>query len=241
MLAALCYHQVGCSKHSNPLEMLDAHFQYIAKRYSVVLPGEPLKKGRLSVCLTFDDASYDFYHYVYPLLKKWKLRALLAVPTAYILDQTSLDAKTRLEVPYTLAMQEGIFETKAPFCTWSELREMVESGFVKVASHSHLHCNLTFDFVDLQREVVQSKEILEEKLVQPICSFVYPFGRTNERVDRFVANHYPHSFRLGTGYNFSWNLKAKALLRICCDRLISPEAPFAFKRRALCLLKSFLH
>ena len=29
----------------------------------------------------FDDGFYDFYHYVFPILKKLKIKALLAIPT----------------------------------------------------------------------------------------------------------------------------------------------------------------
>lgn len=229
------YHRVGRGKHANSKSTLIDHFDYI-RRFPNVLPGEPLKRGKTSICLTFDDATFDFYHYVFPLLKEYNLRAVLGVPVRYILEKTELTAKERLSIPYTMAMQDGFFEQKAPFCTWEELREMVASGLVHVASHSFAHCNLTFPFVNLQREVIESKRILEEQLDQPISSFIYPFGRVNRRLHEFVMQHYRFAFRIGSAVNWRWSSTKRPISRIKADntegeQLLSPRI------RSLCLLK----
>ena len=236
MLLVLMYHRVGTGKHANSLELLHYHFQYLKERFAVVLPGDPLPKGKTSICLSFDDASYDFYHYVFPLLKEMDLRALLGVPVRYIREKSDLPAEERLEVPYTLAMQDGFFEEKAPFCTWQELSEMVASGHVEVASHSYAHCNLTFSFVDLEREVIRSKEILQEKLPQAITSFVYPFGRHNRSIQELIGRHYPYSFRIGSGTNYRWD--KSPLFRIPADNLAHPTQLFTPLKRLKYFLKS---
>ena len=233
-MLTLLYHRVGGGKHANSLETLDQHFAWISKRFQTVLPGDATKG---SICLTFDDASFDFYHFVFPLLKKYKMRALLGVVTRYVLEKSDLSAEERLSVPYTMAMQDGFFDTKAPFCTWEELREMVKSGLVEVASHSHMHCNLTFPFVDLNREVVQSREILEAKLPQTVSSFIYPFGKVNERVHTFVSTHYAFAFRIGNGANRGWSQK-KPLMRVSCDNMKRPDEPFLVANRWKYALKS---
>lgn len=235
-MLTLLYHKVGTGKFSNTLAMLEKNFEWISSRFTTILPGDPTRGG---ICLTFDDASYDFYYYVFPLLKRYQMRALLGVATRYILEKSDLPSEERLSVPYSLAMQDGIFETKAPFCTWHELNEMIESSLVQVASHSHMHANLTFPFVDLNREVIQSKEILESKLPQAVTSFIYPFGRVNERVHRFVATHYSFAFRIGNGSNRSWYSK-KPLLRICADNMKSPTEIFSAANRWKYALKSLL-
>ncbi|MCP5469583.1 MAG: polysaccharide deacetylase family protein [Chlamydiales bacterium] len=237
MLLTLLYHRVGPGKYSNMFEMLEQNFVHIAKRYPSVLPGDPLDK--ISVCLTFDDASYDFYHYVFPLLKKYNLRALLGVATHYILDTTKVSAEERLSVPYTMAMQDGFYDQKAPFCTWKEINEMVESGHVEVASHSHKHCNLTFPFVDLHREVLESKEILEANVPQAVSSFIYPFGKVNPRIHQYVSTHYPYTFRIGNGMNRSWHAKTP-LLRVVADNMSSPTAIFSLGKRWQYRLKAFV-
>lgn len=235
MLLIFLYHRIGTGKHSNSYQMLFDHFTYLKEHYSVVLPGDPLEKGKISVCLTFDDATFDFYHYVYPLLKKMQLRALLGIPVRYILEKTSLTPEERLSIPYPLMMQDGFFDQKAPFCTWQELREMVESGYVEAASHSFSHGNLTFPFINLEKEVITSKKILEDHLPQPISSFIYPFGRCNPQVHKYVSKFYPYVFRIGSAGNTQWNGK-NPLTRIPADQLVSPyclTSPFKILRYRL--------
>lgn len=221
------YHRVGTGKHANSKEMLAEHLSLL-QHYPIVLPGEPLSWKRLSICLTFDDAFFDFYHEVFPLLKQFGMRAVVGVPVRYILESTTATAPQRLKIPYSLAMQDGCFETQAPFCTWGELEEMVASGLVHIASHSYMHGNLTFPFINLEQEVVHSKQILEHRLPQVVSSFIYPFGRLNARVHRFVSQHYPYAFRIGSALNFSWDAGCRPLHRICADNttlhaLLSPK------------------
>lgn len=240
MLLVLMYHRIGSGKYANSQEMLYRHLEYLKKKSRIVLPGDPLSRWKVSVCLTFDDATYDFYHDVFPILKLLKIRALLGVPVHYILDETSSHPEERLSVPYTLMMQEGVYEKKAPFCTWKELKEMVESGYVEIASHSYLHCNLTFNFVDLNRELVHSKETIENKLAQPVNSFIYPFGKTTPALHEYVAQHYPFAFRIGSALNFGWGKNVKPLSRVSADNLCSPSAPLRPFNLALAFAKGIL-
>jgi peptidoglycan/xylan/chitin deacetylase (PgdA/CDA1 family) len=240
MLLVFMYHRatVGSpiEKHANSQELLREHLMFLKEHYPIVLPGDPLPKRRLSVCLTFDDSTYDFYRYIYPIVKELNLRVLLGVPASYILDSTLLPAEERLSVPYYLMMQEGFFDHKAPFCTWEELDEMISSGYVEAASHSYSHCNLTFDFIDLQREIVRSKEIIESHLSQPVSSFIYPFGKTTLALQEYVAEHYPYAFRIGSKLNFGWGNGKMPLNRISADNLSHAKAPFSLAN----LTKSFL-
>ena len=232
MLLSLMYHRVGIGpqidKYANSRTMLREHFLFLKERYTIVLPGDPLPKRKLAVCLTFDDATFDFYHYIFPILKELNIRVLLGVPVHYILDATDKSVEERLSVPYTLMMQEGFYDQKVPFCTWEELDEMVSSGLVEVASHSYLHCNLTFNFVDLNREVVRSKEILEKNLAQPVSAFIYPFGKVTIPLHEYVAQHYPYAFRIGSALNFGWGEGKKPLNRVSADNLANSAAPFSF-------------
>ncbi|MCH9626281.1 MAG: hypothetical protein S4CHLAM123_14770 [Chlamydiales bacterium] len=240
MLLTMMYHRIGVGKYSNSLEMLRAHLLYLKERYPIVLPGDPLAKFKLSICLTFDDATFDFYHYIFPLLQEFNIRALLGVPVHYILDDTTLDPEERLSVPHSLMMQNDFFDKKAPFCTWKELEEMVHSGLVEVASHSYLHSNLTFDFVDRELEIVQSKRVLEKNLSQPISSFIYPFGRTTVALHEYVAQHYPYAFRIGSAFNWNWGKGNKPLNRVSGDNLTSPKEPVTLVPSLITLAKTLV-
>ncbi len=237
---ALMYHRVGKGKHTNSLETFRTHFAAIASRYPTLFPGDPLPKKKLSLCLTFDDASFDFYHYLFPLLKEFHIKAVLGVPTLYILEKTTLPPEERLSVSHTLAMQEGVYETKAPFCTWEELEELRNSGLVEIASHSHKHANLTFPFINLEEEVVHSKELLENRLGKPISTFIYPFGKVTPPLHKFVTTHYPYSFRIGSALNWNWKAKKCPLTRLIGDQLTSPTAPFSLPSLTGAFLKNLL-
>ncbi len=108
---------------------------------------------------------------IFPLLKKYNLKALLAIPSKYILDDTDEEAENRMNFEHN-----DLFENyqKATFCTYKELKQMQESGLVVFGSHSHSHIDLTQKQVDLDLELRVSKQILEDKLNTKIESFVFP-------------------------------------------------------------------
>lgn len=107
MLLAPLYHRVD--------ERIQKHFSCFSQ-YGSLFPGEPLNQ-KVNICITFDDATRDFYDVVFPLLNTYRLKALLAVPVAFV-------------------GSEG-------YCSWKELGEMSKSGLVKIASHSMSHPDMT--------------------------------------------------------------------------------------------------
>ena len=224
MLIAPLYHKIGSGKYANSLETLEQHFAYIAAHFPTIHPGEKLPKGT-SVCLTFDDAFFDFYHLVFPLLQKYNLKALLAVPTAYIPENTDLSPQKRLEKVVT-------FPNKAPpipssaFCTWRELQILSKSSLIKIASHSLHHRPLTSQHTDIENEIFHSKKILEEKLSSPISSFVYPFGLFSQKAHSLAKKHYKYIFRIGNAHNISWKNTNQLLYRINADELPTTRFPF---------------
>ncbi len=69
--------------------------------------------------------------------------------------------------------------------SWGEAQEMIASGFVTMGAHAVTHRNLKhLPLADAQREIVDSKVILERELGQTIDFFAYPFGNpTNDFTD----------------------------------------------------------
>jgi poly-beta-1,6-N-acetyl-D-glucosamine N-deacetylase len=72
-----------------------------------------------AVLLTFDDAYRSFYSNVFPILKARGLPCVLAVVSSWP------------DYP------EGRAERTPPLMSWSEIREVADSGLVEIASHSH--------------------------------------------------------------------------------------------------------
>lgn len=223
MIPVVMYHHINSDDLplSNSAEMMDAHLRLIAERYTSVFPGEEAENP---ICLTFDDAYYDFYHYVFPMLRRYNLKALLAVPSAYILDATEIEPSKRLSLKHREIYESH--HTHAPFCTYAELREMIASGHVMVASHSMNHVNLTEPGVDLEREIVGSKMALEEKLGCRVDSFVLPFGKYNREAAALAREHYRYVFRIGNALNPSWEGIGGLLYRIKGDGLKTPDELF---------------
>lgn len=213
------YHRAVECRLGNPVSTLRSHFALLRARGGVILPGEPLRQGQLNICLTFDDAYADFYARVFPLLKEFSLRAVVAVPTKFILEKTVLSMDERLSVSpdNDAAMRGNIFEAKAPFCTWEELREMTTSGIMQAASHSHSHVNLKLPETDIEFEAAQSKKLLEQNLCVPVSTFVYPFGRCGARSQEIVKKHYDYVARIGGALNTGWHPQRQPLCRVEAD------------------------
>lgn len=211
MIAILLYHHAFSDKYGNAPEMLEEHFSYIAKHYQTVHPGQ-VSENPLSVCLTFDDAYFDFYAYAFPLLQKYGLKSILAVPTALIEDATHLSPKERLR--------------KNAHCTWEEIDEMATSPLIQLASHSHTHVNLKSD-ADLAQEIVFSKERLQSHA--PVNTFVFPYGSFSSEALELATKHYKYVMRIGGAFNQSWD--QRLLYRVPCDRLTAPSQPFQLLNR----------
>jgi peptidoglycan/xylan/chitin deacetylase (PgdA/CDA1 family) len=223
MLLILMYHRAVEGHYSNPVSVLRSHFSCIRERYPVVLPGEALAPRRLNLCLTFDDAYADFYAYVFPLLQEFSLRVVLSVPTAFIVEKTVLGLPERIAVAEEQAMQCELSRAKAPLCTWEELRLMIGSGLVEVASHSHHHVDLTHPGTDPAAEALQSKTLLEQQLGRRVSTFVYPFGRVNARAHQLVMQHYAYAMRIGSALNSNWTPRRQPLCRVSADRMADIE------------------
>jgi peptidoglycan/xylan/chitin deacetylase (PgdA/CDA1 family) len=215
------YHHAREGQFGNSPEMLDAHFAHISARYRCVLPGEPLAAGELNVCLSFDDGYLDFYTVVYPLLRKYELRAVLAVSPQLIREPAETTAPWRPQ-RHPFELVEASPERE--FCHWDELGELAASGIVSIAAHGLTHVRLDGREVDVDQEVVQPQHTLAGRLDRPILSFVFPFGRFSPRILRSVRDQYLYAFRIGGADNAGWD--SHLLYRVSADCLQAPDEPF---------------
>ncbi len=215
-------HRARAGRNGNPPEMIDALFGHVARHHACVLPGDELHPEKLNVCLSFDDATFDFHHVVFPLLKKHGLRALLAVSPMLIRERIEAGREARLG----MSIEEArAYPERGGYCTWPELRELADSGWVAVAAHGATHVRLDRDPVNLKREIVEAQALLEMELGVIVDSFVFPFGRLSPPARALVKGHYRHGFRIGQATNRSWD--ADLLYRVDADSLESPSALFS--------------
>lgn len=212
MLLILMYHRVHGMGGGQIA--LCQHLRSLVTRYPVVLPGQRLEEGKLSVCLTFDDATVDFYHLVYPILQELELTAVVGVPTAFIEQHTTLNMDARLDLQSLHVMGAGYSASDGALCTWTELAEMQASGRVCCAGHGHHHESMADGETDVDAEVDQSFETLERKLgVQP-DTFIFPYGSVNLRALQAVGRRFRYAMRIGGAVNRGWGNPGEFLYRV---------------------------
>jgi len=131
------------------------------------------------VVLSIDDGHRSVYEKVYPLLKKYNMTATLAIIVNSLFNDNA---------GY---LRRG----RGYYINYEEIKEMVDSCNVEIASHSLSHPWLTrLDSARLWQEVYRSRLILESLFGIPVLTFVYPYGAMDARVRRFVERA---GYRLG--------------------------------------------
>ena len=219
MLTILVYHQICNPKVQGSLDIFHRHLSYLVNKCNIVTPCDKLLSGTSNVCLTFDDAYYEFYHYVFPKLKEYRIKAILGIPAGWIFENTNVPFEKRLSLSFPNIMEPAWQDSHAPLCTYGELSEMIQSGYVIPAVHGYYHLNLAAKHLtdeDIRHEVEFAKQVLENRFKMQINKFIYPYGGTLKRVTNYVKSIYEHSFRIGSAFNFGWQTK-KDLCRIDAD------------------------
>ncbi len=230
MLLSFTYHHVNSDQFSNTLEVIEAHLIYISNRYKTIFPSEYQPSiSNIQLCLVFDDAYYDFYYYIYNLLIKYKIKAVLAVPTSYILNNTNIDTATRINLTHSDMMESDNFKRIVPFCTWSEIKEMTESNLVKIASHGHNHLRLsaTSD-EEIDKELNLSKKIIESKIIDTCDIFVYPYYSFNDKILNKTLELYKYCFASGGIVNYK--IESGLIYRVSADGMSKGDKVFSKKR-----------
>jgi len=231
----MMYHHLNSDRCSNDKNIFESHLKYISENYNSTFPTENLPQK--PICLVFDDGYYDFYTLIFPLLKKYNIKALLAVIPKYILDDCSNSDEKRLNYEHNDLFK---YYKEGTFCTYKELKEMIDSSLVQVVSHSYSHKNLVEDKCNLEEELVLSKNILEDKLNIKVKSFVYPFGKYNQQILDETMKYYKYSFRIGNGINKDFSGINGVIYRIDGDNLINSDDIFNFSNMLKFRFKSFL-
>lgn len=139
-----------------------------------------LRSGRpfpsKTVAITFDDGYWSFYVEAFPVLQQYGMTA-----TVFIATGNPHHGALGGRVP-TLEGREML--------GWSQIREMARAG-ISFGAHSQTHPDLRkLSNPDVSREIVGSKDALEDRLGQPVTSFAYPFGLFDARSRALVEEHF---------------------------------------------------
>lgn len=137
----------------------DAGYEFITTKDLADALDDKISISSRSAILTFDDGYRDFYTDVFPILKKYQVKA-----TAFV-------------VPNFLDRPNNL--------TTRQLKEIGKSGLVEIGAHTMNHAYLKgLPLKRVQYEVVESKKTLENLLGTKVVSFAYPYGAfDNDTID----------------------------------------------------------
>lgn len=128
-----------------------------------------IKHPEKPILITFDDGYYSNYEYIYPLLKKYNVKASIFIITNNI----------------------GKEIDNVKYLSWNNCLEMQNSDLVEIYSHSTRH--IFYNKVpvrEVRDDVLESYKIIEENLgKKDLKIFAYPYGAyTNETVRALKNN-----------------------------------------------------
>lgn len=131
------------------------------------------------VTLTFDDGFYSAYDQVFPLLKKYQIKATFYIDT--------------IAIGWPGQMND------------QHLIELSQAGH-EIGSHTHSHPHLdTLTRRQLNTELGGSKEHLELILQKPVVHFAPPYGEANAAVLARIRRYFQSSRSVKPGFNTKEN------------------------------------
>ena len=163
-----------------------------ANNGKIELPEKP-------ILVTFDDGYYSNYEYIFPILKKYNVKASIFVVTDKIGKE--IDGKKYLN--------------------WEQCKEMQDSGLVEIFSHSKKH--VFYDKLPVRMirdDVSQSYKIIEENLGRKnLKVFAYPYGAyTKETVWTLKLNGIDMQvYDIGMNYSNDFNNNYIKRINIPCE------------------------
>ena len=181
-------------------ETLEEQLKYISENgYDTIYIDEldELYKYDKPVALTFDDCFVYFYDNAFPLLKKYNQKATIFIITDYINGENYL--------------------------TEEQLKEIADSGLVKIESHTKTHDYLDeMNYDEQVEQAVESKERLEAITGQEVTTYCYPSGRYNQTTLDIIKDYYDFGLEmLGGVYDSDVDTNPYQIPRIYANRSMS--------------------
>lgn len=176
-MVVLCYHSVHPSKAfaSATSELFEAHLRWLKEHCEIIRFSQVMgslrcnNRQKPAVAITFDDGYADNYEHAFPLLEKYGMAATFFL-TIGLLERD----------PQVVRRFEGIRHASSGDVQpleWSQVREMRRAG-VDVGTHTYSHPNLArLDPPVAANELAWSKEIMQQRMGEPVRLMAYPFGK----------------------------------------------------------------
>jgi peptidoglycan/xylan/chitin deacetylase (PgdA/CDA1 family) len=211
--------------------MFEKHLEYFSNngwKFIKMSELDEHKDQNKTVAITFDDGYLDNYSIALPLLKKYNACATLYL----VIDRHNNDWSVKKNPKHNsgaLALEEKLSD--------DHILEMLNSNVFELGGHTITHPYLpNLSFEDKKYEMIQCKEILENKFNTQVTSFAYPFGiYSNEDINIIKGSDY--SSAVTTEEGVADNSTLFDLKRI---KASGKDNFFAFKLRVLKGFRGFI-
>lgn len=123
--------------------------------------------------LTFDDGFRNFYTRAFPVLEEYGFKA-----TVFLVADFCEKHNDWAGNPANLPRSELL--------SWREIKELSKAG-IEFGAHTRTHPDLTrAAAAEAEREIVESKTIIEDSLGVAVTNFAYPYGKFNGAVKQIA-------------------------------------------------------
>lgn len=150
-------HMTAIKVNYTPISLRQYYEYVMCEDGSVTIPDDP-------IIVTFDDGYLSNYELAYPILKELEIPA-----TIFVVTDTVGEAAGGGKVNYS-------------HFTWEQAKEMEDSGWIEIQSHTASHVALgSLDTNRLVLELRKSKYAIEKNLGRECDMIAFPYGSyTNE-------------------------------------------------------------
>jgi len=139
--------------------MMSREYEFLSLEEYVCLIKQGMGSLKRKVVITFDDGWLDNYHYAFPILSKYSIKATFFVVSDLIND----------------APQSRLMQRK-------HIVELVKYGMT-IGAHTRSHCNLTaISSTAAYEELYRSKSDIEDIIQKKVLYTAYPGGRFNKEI-----------------------------------------------------------
>ena len=141
-------------------------------------------KDKKWIMLTFDDGYKDNYENAFPILKKYQFKGIIYILDGVKYNKWDVDDKNNPEKEFPLMNAE-------------ELLEMQKYG-IEFGGHTSTHPKLAeLSLENVKKEIILSKNNIENLVGKELLSFAYPYGSLNEDVKK-IAQESGYQFAVAT-------------------------------------------
>ena len=169
------------------IEQFSILMEWLQKRWKFITPEtfELMINGSMPIIgrnllLTFDDGFISNYNVAKSVLERLNIKAIFFVITDFINLKTPNEIKNFIFNNIQLGTNESIITDEQFSMKWEHLKNLLNEGHA-IGAHTKSHKSLSkmISLDDTKIEVIDSADLIQQKLQYNIKHFAFPFGNIN--------------------------------------------------------------